>query len=261
MVGIGQLFGITLPENFEQPFFSRNISELWRRWHITLGLWLKDYVFYPVLKSRMLKALGRGLRPRFGKDASRRIPTYVGMLILWSLIGLWHGASFNFIFGTGLLQFLYIFTGELFEPLFAKVRQLLHVNAESLGWRVFQSLRTTALMLVAWTFFNSKTFMDAVNMLGRLFALPSPSQVSAVFSSESLSGVNAGAFLALVAIAALLLFAIDLLRERGKSVFSLAFGHGPALGTLVIGAMLLCIVVFGAYGGGYDASNFIYFEF
>ena len=111
IIGIGQLFGINMPENFKRPFFARSISEFWQKWHITLGLWLKDYVFYPLLKSSLFKKIGKGLTGKLGKEAGRRIPTYIGMFILWTLIGAWHGAGFNYVFGVGILQFLYIFLG------------------------------------------------------------------------------------------------------------------------------------------------------
>ena len=133
IIGIGQLFGINMPENFKQPFFSRNMSEFWKRWHITLGLWLQDYVFYPLLKSRAFKKIGKRITGKLGKEEGRRIPTYIGMLILWTLIGAWHGAGFNYVFGVGILQFLYIFLGEIFNPLSVKVKKLLHINESCIG--------------------------------------------------------------------------------------------------------------------------------
>lgn len=108
IIGIGELFGIRMPENFRQPFFARSIQEFWQRWHISLGAWLKDYVFYPVLKSKAFKSLGKVLSEKINKEFGRQVPTYIGMLILWTLIGIWHGAGLNYVFSVGILQFIYI---------------------------------------------------------------------------------------------------------------------------------------------------------
>lgn len=260
IVGIGQLFGIKMPENFRQPFFSRNMSEFWKRWHITLGLWLQDYVFYPVLKSALFKKMGKGITGRLGKNAGRKIPTYIGMLILWTLIGAWHGAGFNYVFGVGLLQFLYIFLGEICDPLFVKIKKLLHINDKKAYWHIFQSLRTTVLMMFAWVFFNSKTFPDAISMLKRFLKAPNLNQIWNVLNSEA---VNAGAvrMLAFIAVCIIAIVVIDLLHEHNKSVRRFVCLKPYPVRLAFYLALVFTIIIFGAYGNQYVASDFIYIGF
>lgn len=257
--GIGELLGIQMPINFRQPFFSRNMSEFWQRWHITLGAWLKDYVFYPILKSNVFQSFGKWLTGRVGKEAGRRIPTYLGMIILWTLIGAWHGAGFNYVFGVGLLQFIYIFLGEITAPVTGRLKDRLHIKEESLPWHIFQSLRCTALMIFAWVFFNSKTFMDAIGVLGRIFAdRPGLGQITAVFE------VVAGTWkiwLPYVFLCVIALFVVDLLCAKGLSVRAEIEKRPYPIRMWIYLAAIFTIIIFGAYGTQFDANDFIYFQF
>lgn len=260
IVGIGQLFGIKMPENFRQPFFSRNMSEFWKRWHITLGLWLQDYVFYPMLKSRRFKNMGKGISNKLGKEAGRRIPTYIGMFILWTLIGAWHGAGFNYVFGVGILQFLYIFLGEICNPLFEKLKKGLHINDKKLYWRIFQSVRCTVLMMFAWVFFNSDSFADAIGLLKRIPAVPNFSQITEVYIPIEMDGfiIRDIIFLAVCIIA---LFVLDLIHEKGLSLSSIISNRVYPVRLIFYLVLVFTIIIFGSYGDQYVASNFIYFEF
>ena len=96
-IGLGHMFGFTFPENFNYPYISRSISEFWRRWHITLSSWFRDYLFYPLLRSDCLTRMGRRLKKRGHKAASRAVPTILALLVVWFSTGLWHGAAWNFV--------------------------------------------------------------------------------------------------------------------------------------------------------------------
>lgn len=96
-IGLGHMFGFTFPENFNYPYISRSITEYWRRWHITLGSWFRDYLFYPVLRSGPFKRMTKALKKSGHKTASRNLPTILALLIVWFSTGLWHGASWNYV--------------------------------------------------------------------------------------------------------------------------------------------------------------------
>ena len=260
IIGIGQLFGIKMPENFRQPFFSRNMSEFWKRWHITLGMWLQDYVFYPILKSGLFKKIGKQLTNKLGKEAGRRIPTYIGMFILWVLIGAWHGAGFNYVFGVGILQFLYIFLGEICDPVFRKTKKLLHINDKKLYWHIFQSLRCTALMMLAWIIFNSNSFHSALGMIKRMLVFPRLGQLFAVLYSDAVNG-NYIRNIIFVFVCIVAIIIVDLLHENGKSVRTIISNKIYPVRLAFYLLLVFTLIVFGAYGDQYVASNFIYFEF
>ena len=259
IVGIGQLFGIKMPENFRQPFFSRNMSEFWKRWHITLGMWLQDYVFYPLLKSSLFKKMGKAITNKLGKNAGRKIPTYIGMFILWTLIGAWHGAGLNYVFGVGILQFVYIFLGEIFEPLFVKLKKLLHINDKKLYWHIFQSLRCTVLMMFAWVFFNSKTFSDAISMLKNMFVFPRFRQIISVFDSGVVDGLKRTLVYFFLCVVVVLI--IDLLHEKGKNLRNMVSKRRYPVRLAFYLLLVFTIIIFGAYGDKYISSKFIYTGF
>lgn len=257
IVGIGQLFGIHMPENFQQPFFARNISDFWQRWHITLGLWLKDYVFYPILKSSAFKKLGKYLSGKFGKETGRRIPTYIGMLILWTLIGAWHGAGFNYVFGVGILQFLYIFIGEICMPLTERAKRWLRIDDKKLPWHIFQSVRCTVLMMFAWIFFRSPSFNTALAILRRIFVSPIPRDMV----SADVIGPQNEHYLVYLFLCVIVMLVIDFLHEKGKSLRMIVSQKPYPVRLAFYLLLVFTLIIFGAYGEKYVPSNFIYFEF
>lgn len=215
MLGAGEVLGLQLPENFCQPFFSHNMSEFWNRWHITLGAWLKDYVFYPVLQSAPMKALGNALKPRLGKKNAAQAQTYLALLILWFTIGLWHGAGFQYVFGVGLLQFCYIASGMLCAPLLKKANQLLRVEKVPLLWRIWQGVRCTLLMIFAWVFFQADSFGAACTFLHHMLTAFSMRDVN--LGSFTAMGVNRMGLL-MLAYGILLVFLVDIAHEKKISL-------------------------------------------
>lgn len=212
MLGAGEAMGLTLPENFRQPFFSHNMSEFWNRWHITLGAWLKDYVFYPVLQSSAFKSLNGVLKPRLGKKNAAQAQTYLALLVLWLTIGLWHGAGLNYVFGVGLLQFLYIAAGMLCSSLLKRMNELLHVEKFPVPWRIWQGVRCTLLMIFAWVFFQASSFSQAVEFLEHMVGSFRIQDVNP--GSFTTMGVNRMGLL-MLAYGVVLVFLVDLAHERG----------------------------------------------
>ncbi len=114
--GIGKMFGFELPVNFDSPFKSESVGEFWRRWHITLGRWLKNYLFYPLLRTKAFSGLQTFLREKLGKKTGKKIVAALALFILWFLEGMWHGANWNFIC-FGLMHGFAIITEEIFPKL------------------------------------------------------------------------------------------------------------------------------------------------
>ena len=108
VLGLSQSLGIALPENFQTPFFAKSVAEYWRRWHITLGVWMKDYVFYPLLRSGIFTNLNQSLKKKYGKKRGKQYATFAAMFILWLTVGIWHGGDWKFVIGSGLLHWFYI---------------------------------------------------------------------------------------------------------------------------------------------------------
>ena len=93
VLGMSESLGIVLPENFQTPFFAKSVAEYWRRWHITLGVWMKEYVFFPVLRSPLFTDLNKSWKEKFGKKKGKQYVTFAAMFLLWLTVGIWHGGE------------------------------------------------------------------------------------------------------------------------------------------------------------------------
>jgi D-alanyl-lipoteichoic acid acyltransferase DltB (MBOAT superfamily) len=175
VIGASKMYGIELPENFRSPFFSRNLSEFWRRWHISLGTWAKDYIMYPLLKSSCFQKLNEVSKSKLGKKLGKKIPTILAILILWLLIGLWHGASYRYIFAAGILPWIYLTLSQLFEDVFKKVNDKLHFNVTCFSFHLLQSLRTLGFMCLIWLFVCAPRLSESFDVIKSIFVLPAES--------------------------------------------------------------------------------------
>lgn len=257
-LGVSEMLGVKMSENFDNPFFARSISEYWRKWHITLGTWMKDYIFYPVLKSDLLVSLGDWAKKRFGKKKGKKVPLYIGMVILWFTVGMWHGGSWKYIIGSGLLHCFYIVSGQMLEPLFKKLIRVFDVNVSCFSFRLFQTIRTFFLVCVGFVFFRADSAGEALRMLREtahcnIWILSDGSLLNLGLDIKNLTA-------GICSLGILLL--VSLLQQRfhreGKTVRSVLAEQNLVFRWLIYYGLFFSIVVLGFYGPGYDASAFIY---
>ncbi len=259
--GASEILGIRISENFNTPFFSRSLSEFWRRWHITLGSWMRDYVFYPVLKSDLFVRIGEWSKGRLGKKRGKKVPTYLGMVILWFTVGLWHGGSWKYIVGSGLLHCFYIAGGQILDPLFQKMIAWIHVNTECFSYHLFQSLRTGFLVCTGFVFFRAESFRTALKIFKASF-YPN----IWIFTDGSLLklGLDTPDFI-IGGVALGILFLVSVqqqkLRTQGSGVREMLAKQNLVFRWSIYYMLIFSIIVFGFYGPGYDVSGFIYQNF
>lgn len=255
-LGTAQAYGIRLAENFDRPFFARSISEYWRRWHITLGTWFKDYVFYPMLKSEPFIRLGKWGRKKFGRKRGKKLPTRLALVILWFSVGFWHGGLWKYIFGSGLLHCFYIISGELLEDVFGRIKKVFHIRTECFSYHLFQSVRTFLLVCYGFVFFRAGSFLDGVRMTREMLHL----NINAFTPASYLGlGLDAPDLLVLV-VGILILLLVSILQERG-SVRNMLAEQNLAFRWGVYYLLFFAVVIFGLYGPGYIANQFIYQNF
>ncbi len=248
VIGASKTYGVTLPENFESPFFSRNLSEFWRRWHISLGLWGKDYIMYPLLKSEKFQKLGAFCKSKFGKKIGKKIPTIISILILWLIIGIWHGASYKYIFAAGVLPWIYLTFSELLEGSIKKLRDIIHIDYNNFSYRLFESLRTIGLMCIIWLFALAPSFTGSFKIITNIFKI----------SSFDLGLQLPQIPYFIIFISGLVVTIVDYMKYKNKNVLedfnrqNLIFKYIVMFGTIYI------ILTYGAYGPGYNPVDFIY---
>lgn len=254
IIGASELFGITMPENFKTPFFSTNLSEVWRRWHMTLGFWVKDYVLYPVLKSEMLHKIGIFCKKKFGKQAGKRIPTYIGMFVTWFTVGFWHGGSWKFIFGSGLFFFIMIVGGQLLEPVFKIIIRILKINTECFSWTLFQRIRTFFLFAASVSFGRALSLATGVKMWRA--ALHWNPWI--LVDQQSLYSLGLDRQNFWVMIYGLLIFLIISMLQQKGSIREMLTKQNLVFRWIILLVTIFSVLIFGCYGPGFNAADFIY---
>lgn len=257
VIGAAQMFGINLPENFKRPFFSATISEFWKRWHITLGTWFKDYIFFPVSMSKPMKKLTSNARKKLGNHYGPLIAGAVSLFCVWFCNGLWHGAGWNYIF-FGMYHFVLILCGNIIEPTAIKIAQKLHINRSAFPYRCMQITRTFILVCFGELFFRAEDLSKGFEMFGKIFT----DFTFATLKDGSLFkfGMDGHDYIIII-VSAVLLFIIGILQEKGIQIRSSIAKKNIAVQFAVYYALILFIVIFGAYGTGYVPLDPIYAGF
>lgn len=254
-IGVAESLGIGVKENFNRPYCAVSLKDYWRRWHISMCTWFRDYLFYPISTSGWMRALTRSLRGKLGDRAGKRIPLYISSFIVWFSTGLWHGANWNFV-AWGLCNWAVLMISEELEPLYARFHRRFSF-ADKKGWQGVQILRT--FLLVA--FMN---LFDCFSTLSDTFRTAFSVFVPGDWAGLSGEGIRAlglsGADWVLAAAGVTLMFAVSLLGIRGSLRDRLANKPYVLRFALCYG-LVLAVLIFGAYGMGYDAGQFIYNRF
>lgn len=254
IIGVSEMFGVILPENFRTPFFSTSLSEVWRRWHMTLGFWVKEYILYPVLKSEFLQRIGQASRKKFGKKAGKKIPTYIGMFITWSFVGFWHGGSWKFIFGSGLFFFVMIVGGMLLEPVFVWLIRFLKINTECFSWRLFQRIRTFLLFAGSVSFGRAANLPEGFKMWRAAFSIWNPW----ILFDRSLYWLGLDRQDFWILIFGLMIFLFVSIMQQNGNVRILLSKQNLVFRWVVLLGLMFSILILGQYGPGYNAAAFIY---
>lgn len=149
-IGCSRMLGIEIAENFDSPYFSGSITEFWRRWHITLGTWFKNYVFYSILRSSWCTAIRKGLKKN--KYLSNTVPTVLALVIVWLLIGGWHGAAWCFIL-YGIYHGFFVVMDSILSPVYDLFHKKCAKLCNSKIYQVFRVIRTFALVTLGYYIF------------------------------------------------------------------------------------------------------------
>ena len=254
VIGTAEIFGIRMDENFRQPFFSKSIGEFWRRWHITLGTWMKDYIFYPFSLSKQMNRFGKWSKKHLGNTVGKAMPICLADLLIFFVVGIWHGAAWKYI-AYGMYNGIIIAVSSLLEPLYAKGFEKTKIHKESKAWTVVQIIRTFILVNIGWYFDMAVSFSAALVMMKETFTKMSMSQFTGTAFLEL--GMGRRDFLIVLA-GCIIIFIVSLLKERGVAVRE-AIAAKPLIVRWAIWYAFIVIIFIFAYTG--DGSAFIYANF
>lgn len=263
VIGVSECFGIYLPENFKTPFCSVTIQEFWQRWHITLGAWLKDYIMFPVMRSRLWNKYAKTVKKKWGKKAGKFLPTFTAMLILWFGMGLWHGGGWNYI-GEGVWFWLVIVLGQVLEPMLSKVTVKCKIKTEGKAWYCFRCTRTAFIYAVGALFFKADNLKMALYML-KVAISPAAinrtvKQLPAVLLAldGKVGTMQIGWTVLSVAVGTMIMVALGICERRERPFRQWMVKQKMWVNGLVLYVILVMILLLGAYGPGYSSSEFIY---
>lgn len=255
-IGIAQIFGIRLEENFIRPFFSKSIAEYWRRWHISMGTWFRDYVFYPCSISRPIKNLTTYSKRHFGMPVARRTAVYISTILVWLATGIWHGAEWRFVIW-GLANGVIILASEECAPLYQRFHKCFpHVGRTTI-YRAFQVIRTFLLMSCLRLFDTYGSVRGALRQFVHMFTGFWDHPVTGQeFLELGLTGMD----YSILGAGVLIMFLVSL-SGRNDSVRKRLARRPYVLRYLVFVSLFFVVLLFGNYGQGYDVQQFIYNQY
>lgn len=256
-LGASQIFGIELEENFNRPFFSRSASEFWRRWHITLGAWFKDYLYLPVSRSSAVKKISKKMGNRFGAAARKNTIIVIASTVVWLATGLWHGTGWNYIVW-GIYWDIIIVSTTVFEPQIQNLTTRLRIHTESKGFILFQQLRTFLLFVVARIITIPSELKTTGEIFKSIFTDFAPWKlVDGSIYDLGLDRPN----LHLAIIVIILLMWVGAKQERGIVIREKIEALPIVPRWIFWLAASFAVLIFGVYGVGYSASAFIYMNY
>ncbi len=242
MFAVSRLFGVEMDANFKQPYFARSLSEFWRRWHISLGQFMKAYVFFPFAVSKSVLKLNKKIGKKCGKHMARSVIGGLGNILVFFLVGLWHGPNLHFILW-GLYNGVIIAVSDMCEPIFSRIRTLLHINADNKAWNLFRIARTFLIVCFAGYFDYIEKVSDSViafkNTLLHFSPALSRLWIIDLFNAKVLSVQKVTVFL----IAVIILFIVDILKENKKLPADIILKKPAALAWPVLYIMLILLLM------------------
>ena len=246
--GLGRLLGFRLMQNFRQPYLARSIGDFWRRWHISLSTWLRDYLFLPVSYS-LLRRFSR--RPRLAPRADR-FAYVVSVILTMVLCGLWHGAGWTFVVW-GLLQGLFLVLSFLTKKMRRRALRTLGLNRRPRWHRPMRVAATIAMVSFSWIFFRAASVRDALTLTADIFARPAG--LSGVWTNGFFAGLS---LLDLVVAGAAVagLIAVEHLLEK-TTLHQLLAAQPTWRRWMVYYLVIFAVLLFGVYG----QPEFIYGRF
>lgn len=240
-IGAAKIMGFQLMENFNTPYFAKDIRDFWSRWHISLSTWFRDYLYIP---------LGGNRKGRFRKA--------VNLMIVFLVSGLWHGANWTFVVWGGIHGF-YQAVSDILRPYAEKLQHKLKIKTNCFSWKLLRIMTTYAMVVFAWIFFRADSIIEALAYLKRILIYPTPWRLfDGGIYTLGLDRIEMNILLLAIG----MLFLVDFVKYRTKQTIDVfLMKQNLWFEWLAIILAIVMIFVYGEYGTVFDAKQFIYFQF
>lgn len=255
--GVAGILDIDMVDNFERPYFSVSIPEFWRRWHMTLGTWFRDYLFYPLSLSKYAQNLSKSLRKKNYMKMAKVLPSYIVCIILWLANGAWHGAGIQFIL-FGIYHGVLTILSMHFTPKTKDLGKKLGINMEANSFKVFQILRTFIFVEIGRIIYIAPDIQATWHIFKSVFTAKN---MWILFDGGIYNlGLDQKDMMVLI-VSCLVLFLVEFAQEKGVKIRQWISEQNTWLRWTFWFVLMFTIIIFGVYGKGYDSSGFIYMQY
>ena len=239
-IGAARIMGFNLMENFNAPYLANSVADFWRRWHISLSTWFRDYLYIPL-----------------GGNRKGKLRKYMNLLVVFITSGLWHGASWHFVIWGGI-NGIYQVIGEIMQPVRDKAVEILHIDRKNFSHQLMKIIATFLLINLTWVFFRANSVTDACTIIRNIFTMQNP---GTLFDGVLYNlGIERQKFnMVLVSIG--ILAVIDICKFKNIHLMGKLFKQEIWFRWFVYLCAVFYVLIFGAYGPAFDAGQFIYFQF
>ena len=253
--GVSETFDIVLPENFKRPYFAKSVAEFWRRWHITLGKWFKDYVMFSFVMSGVGRKIGKACKKKWTQMGKHIVPV-IGTMLVWFFTGMWHGRTISYMLW-GVYYGVIMSVSLILESQYAAIKGKLHIKDGKL-YALFCMVRTWCIVFLADVLIRSESLAQAGAVFKAFFVrFRLMDLLSGTITSFGLSKYD----ILLVIAALLILLAVSIAEERGIDVRVYLASKPVPVKWLCYYGIVLLILLTGIYGGNYDTAAFMYQSF
>lgn len=259
VIGTAEMFGIKLAENFNNPFMALTSQEFWQRWHITLGTWAKDYVLYPMLKTKTFVAINQKFKQSGHKKIGKFLSTSLGMLVLWGVMGIWHGA-YKYIIGVSLWYWIVLTIENFSHPMATKLFTKLGCDVSSFGHKFYQRIKTYVIYAIGAAFFRADSISEGFEFVRRLFSTFTKTSWNPwiLFDGSILQLAGTGKNLNVIIIGITLLVIVAVLREKYGYARTWLDKQPMLFRWMIYLGLLFVTILFGKYGRDFQVTEFIY---
>lgn len=238
--GCAKIMDFELMENFNAPYLSKNVGEFWRRWHISLSSWFKDYLYIPL-----------------GGNRKGRIRKHVNLMIVFLISGLWHGAAWGYVIWGGLNGAYQVVGDMVVDPVGRRLKKILKVKCKiSKITDIIRVIITFVLIDTSWIFFRARSIAEAKQVIRCAFIRPSISIGELLIQIGA--STNEMIFLVLMIC---VLVVMDLIKAKTGDLSKVILANSTVIKYVIYILLFWGVVMFGIYGVGYDTSSFLYFQF
>lgn len=239
-IGSAEILGFNLNENFTSPYLALSVKEFWKRWHISLTSWFRDYLYIPLGGNR------KG-------NAHKQINT----MIVFLFSGLWHGAAWHFVIWGGI-NGMFCVIEDLISPVKEKVYSWLNIRKTSISHHLFQRFLTFFLVDFSWLFFRAATFRNSLYILKKIFL---DFRLEWFLNMEFYYLFKSSNSMMIIFTSLLLLLFVDSLKYHGKDIKTIIFRQPIIFRWLFYWIFFMVIIYWGLFGAEYEQTQFIYFQF